>query len=78
MEIIPLSRWESKPGKQASLIIVFLIFFVVGGIQGFGHTIIFYITSSGGSFSDQATFSLAYYAFDLKLLIAPFLDIVSS
>jgi len=54
-----------------------MLFFLVGGIQGYGNAIILFITAEGGTYDDQAVFSLATYAFNVKIFIAPLMDIVN-
>jgi PAT family acetyl-CoA transporter-like MFS transporter 1 len=71
-------KTETAGIRKDLLNIIFLnyMYFIQGLPLGLAYSVSIILASSKSSFSDQGTFTFAYYPFSLKLLWAPIVDTV--
>jgi MFS transporter, PAT family, solute carrier family 33 (acetyl-CoA transportor), member 1 len=72
------NKTENVGIRKDLLNIIFLnyMYFIQGLPLGLAYSVSIILASSKSSFSDQGTFTFAYYPFSLKLLWAPIVDTV--
>ncbi len=72
------NKTENGGIRKDLLNIIFLnyMYFIQGLPLGLAYSVSIILASSKSSFSDQGTFTFAYYPFSLKLLWAPIVDTV--
>lgn len=70
--------FNKPPTFKMACITILLIYFTMGTAQGYEGTIILDLAEKGASLADQSTFSMIYYPYVFKIIVAPFLDMYFS
>jgi len=66
---------NKKPSPRIAKFIVLILFLTTGTLIEYQSSVILDLQEKGATYEDQSNFSLVYYPFFLRWLIAPFMDL---